>query len=235
MAVGTFSSRLKRTDQQCFALSLAVSFHTLQRHAAELTVKPQLENTWVNPAPSPQYIYLITLCENSRTQKQRFSVRTALALFILSFNAPVPPIMAPWLHLRNITNRPCLGHTESLAFHTEAAQLSSRFWAWQHSCHSNQNKRFILRDLARQTFPWAKAKGSAPFPRHTTITDTHERKIQQEPAHNIKARTSQVHGDGGSWRMKGPQTPPHHPHPRPYTSWPLHIILLGLLQGKKKD
>lgn len=144
---------------------------------------------------------------NSCTQEQCFSVRTALALFILSFTAPVPPSMAPWPHLWNIMNRPCLGHTESLAFHTDAAQLSSRFWAWQHSCHSNQNKRFILQDLARQMFPWAKQRGVPPSPDIPQLQIHNERKIQWEPAYDIKARTSQVHGDGGSWRMKGPQTP----------------------------
>lgn len=56
-------------------------------------------------------------------------------------------------------------------------------------------------------FPWAKQRRVPPSPDIPQLQIHNERKIQWEPAYDIKARTSQVHGDGGSWRVKGPQTP----------------------------
>lgn len=58
-------------------------------------------------------------------------------------------------------------------------------------------------------FPWAKQRGVPPSPDIPQLQMHNKRKIQWEPAYDIKAQTSQVHRDGGSWRVKGPQTPPY--------------------------
>lgn len=67
------------------------------------------------------------------------------------------------LHLWNIMSH----HVWAPSFHTEAVQLSSQLWAWQCSCHGNQNNHFILLDLAGECF-----HGQSKLPRRTTITDT---------------------------------------------------------------
>lgn len=112
--------------------------------------------------------------------------------------------------------QPCLG---LLSFHTEAVQLSSQLWAWQCSCHGNQNNHFILLDLAGQMFPWAE---QAPQT-YQDYRGTDDRKVQQGAAQNRKAQTLQQHGGGGSWgdRAGDPLN----------TRRPLHAIPLWLLGG----
>lgn len=84
----------------------------------------------------------------------------------------------------------------SLFFHTEAVQLSNLLWAWQCSCHGNQNNHFILLDLAGQTFPLAEW---AP----QTFQDyrcTNDRQVQQGAAQN---KGAELEAAGGWWELGG--------------------------------
>lgn len=201
-----------------------VNFQTLQRHRGRangdaLISKHMGESSTVT---SSHLVRARPCCvrTNSCTQEQWFSVWTALALLILFFMHLCSPAW-PCGYTCGI-NEPVMSgpRRHSLSFHKAAAQLCSQSWAWQCSCHSNQNKHFILLDLARPMFPWAKQRRAPPSLDIPPLQMDNERKIEQEVAQNMKTRTSLVQGDSGSWRVIGPQSL--------WISRPLHAILLGL-------